>query len=58
MAEQAADKKTELFDGGDDERFLLASKAAITNVLIELSKRPDILTPPRRAGTAQGQERG
>lgn len=44
MAEQAADKKTELFDGGDDERFLLASKAAITNVLIELSKRPDILT--------------
>lgn len=44
MAEQAEDKKTELFDGGDDERFLLTSKAAISNVLVDLSKRPDILT--------------
>lgn len=44
MADQAKDKKTELFDGGDDERFLLTSKTAIANVLIDLSKRPDILT--------------
>lgn len=44
MADQAEDKKTELFDGGDDERFLLTSKSAICNVLTDLSKRPDILT--------------
>jgi len=44
MADQAGDKKTELFDGGDDERFLLTSKTAIANVLTDLSKRPDILT--------------
>lgn len=44
MADEAEDKKTELFDGGDDERFLLTSKTAIANVLVDLSKRPDILT--------------
>jgi c-di-GMP-binding flagellar brake protein YcgR len=44
MADEAENKKTELFDGGDDERFLLTSKAAIANVLVDLGKRPDILT--------------
>lgn len=44
MADQAEEKKTELFDGGDDERFLLTSQTAIANVLTDLSKRPDILT--------------
>lgn len=44
MADQAEDNKTELFDGGDDERFLLTSKIAIANVLTDLGKRPDILT--------------
>ncbi len=44
MADQAEEKKTELFDGGDDERFMLTSPTAISNVLLDLSKRPDILT--------------
>ncbi|PKM46221.1 MAG: hypothetical protein CVV05_04410 [Gammaproteobacteria bacterium HGW-Gammaproteobacteria-1] len=44
MADEAEEKKTELFDGSDDDRFLLTSRTAISNVLLDLSKRPDILT--------------
>ncbi len=44
MTDANEENKTELFDGEDQERFLLYSKTAIGNVLTDLSKKPDILT--------------
>lgn len=44
MTEQLENKKTTLVDNNDDERFLLTSKFAINNVLLNLAKRPEIIT--------------
>lgn len=44
MSEHADEQKTTLFDDGDEDRFLLTSKFAINNVLLDLGKRPEIIT--------------
>lgn len=44
MSDTREENKTELFDGEDQEKYLLYSKTAIINVLHELSKKPDIIT--------------
>ena len=44
MAEESENRKTELFDVAEQEKYLLYSRTAIINVLHELTKRPDIIT--------------
>ncbi len=44
MADQSDNNKTELSAVTEHEKYLLYSRTAIINVLLDLSKRPDIIT--------------